>query len=47
MLFIGDFNDITWEFEKIGGRRKEKRKLKCFNQSIRDSNLNEIRFKGQ
>ncbi|XWS18039.1 hypothetical protein CRYUN_Cryun32bG0008000 [Craigia yunnanensis] len=44
---IRDFNDVASIMEKEGGRRKERRKVECFQEMIRDSDLNEVHFKGQ
>ncbi|XP_012472495.1 uncharacterized protein LOC105789674 [Gossypium raimondii] len=43
----GDFNDIADEFEKEGGRNKERYKMKCFREMIEVSQLYDISFKGQ
>ena len=47
LICIGDFNDITWEFEKEEGMSKERGKLECFQMMIRECNLNDIGFNGQ
>lgn len=46
-ICIGDFNYISHQMEKIGGRRKEQKKIDGFNELLSDLQIEDIRFKSQ
>ena len=47
IMCVGDFNDVISEMEKKGGRRKEKKKIECFQEMINSCGLNDAHYKGQ
>ncbi|XWS37178.1 hypothetical protein CRYUN_Cryun19dG0020500 [Craigia yunnanensis] len=47
LMCIGDFNDVLYDMEKEGGKRKEKRKLKYFQKMVESCSLNDAHFQGQ
>ena len=47
LVCIGDFNDVAYMMEKEGGRSKERNKIECFQEMMRECDLNEVKFQGQ
>ncbi|KAK6126773.1 hypothetical protein DH2020_039481 [Rehmannia glutinosa] len=45
-LAIGDFNEILFHHEKIGGRQKEDSKLQAFREAIAICGLDDLGFQG-
>ncbi|KAK6149686.1 hypothetical protein DH2020_017211 [Rehmannia glutinosa] len=45
-LCMGDFNEILYHSEKVGGRLKEDSKLKAFQDVLSECNLDDLGFEG-
>lgn len=45
-IVLGDFNDISSHSEKVGGRRKDQRKIDGFNNLIEDIGIGDLGYKG-
>ena len=45
-LCVGDFNDILYEYEKEGGKRRAAKKIKGFRQMVENCKLIDLQFKG-
>lgn len=46
-VILADFNDISHQWEKVGGRRKNQSKMDGFDRLIDDLRVGDIGFKGQ
>ncbi|XP_050217409.1 uncharacterized protein LOC126668246 [Mercurialis annua] len=45
-LIGGDFNEILWQKERVGGRHREERKMQAFREVLANCNLRDLGFKG-
>ncbi|KAK6119808.1 hypothetical protein DH2020_046433 [Rehmannia glutinosa] len=45
-LCVGDFNEILFSFEKIGGRLRSDAKMEDFHNAIREANLDDLGYEG-
>ncbi|GMI75496.1 hypothetical protein like AT4G29090 [Hibiscus trionum] len=45
-LVVGDFNEITYSFEKKGGRLRHERNMAGFRDVLEDCNLSDLGFNG-
>ncbi|GMI90334.1 hypothetical protein HRI_002702700 [Hibiscus trionum] len=45
-LVVGDFNEITFSFEKKGGRLRNERNMAGFREVLEDFNLSDLGFNG-
>ncbi|KAK6142941.1 hypothetical protein DH2020_023289 [Rehmannia glutinosa] len=45
-LCVGDFNEILFNFEKIGGRVRDENKIQNFHSAIQEANLEDLGYTG-
>lgn len=45
-MCIGDFNEVSFIWEKQGGREVSSNRMECFNNFISNSGLIDLEFKG-